>query len=325
MGTLVPVAGMVPVGAHIFADRYTYFPLIGVLIAVVWSAAELSAGWRNRTALLSALAAATLLGCLAATRAQLRYWRDSEHLYHHTLEIMPDNYVAQNGLGLYLASHRRLDEAIECYRAALRINPLYDDAYSNLGRALAELGDLPQAAALFETALRLQPGDVKTRNNLGDVLILQGRYREAAGQFSEVLRLQPDYFRARNNLALCWRKLGRTEEAIAQYRAAIRLQPTFFEAINNLAWILAAGTDARFRNGPQAVTLATQACDLTRYQNPVALATLAAAYAEISRFPEAVALAEQARDMTAARPGPLTARLSAMIDNFRAGQPYHAD
>jgi Tfp pilus assembly protein PilF len=325
VGTLVPVVGIVRLGAHIFADRYTYFPLIGLLIAIVWSTMEITVGWKHRSTILATLVAVTLLPCVIATSAQIRYWRDSEQLYRHALEIMPDNYVAHNGLGLHLASQRRLDEAIEHYRAALQSNPLYDDAYSNLARALADRGDYQQAATLFETALGLKPDDLKTRNNFGDVLILQGRYREAAQQFQEVLRLQPEHFRAHNNLAICWRKLGKTDQAISEYRAAIRLQPAFVEAINNLAWILAAGTDARFRNGPEAVALATQACELTGYQNPIALTTLAAAYAEMNRFPEALVMAEQAREMTRSRPGPLTARLSVMIDNFRAGQPYHAD
>ena len=38
-------------------------------------------------------------------------------------------------------------------------------------------------------------------------------------------------------------------------------------------------------------------CELTHYQNPVALATLAAAYAETGRFPEALTFAERAQEL----------------------------
>ena len=40
LGTLVPVIGIVQVGGQAMADRYTYMPLIGVFICLVWGAAE---------------------------------------------------------------------------------------------------------------------------------------------------------------------------------------------------------------------------------------------------------------------------------------------
>src|SRR5262249_24445850 len=38
LGTLVPVVGIVQVGRQALADRYTYVPLVGIFLAVVWSA-----------------------------------------------------------------------------------------------------------------------------------------------------------------------------------------------------------------------------------------------------------------------------------------------
>ena len=43
LGTLVPVIGLIQVGAQGMADRYTYIPMIGVTIMVVWGGAELAA------------------------------------------------------------------------------------------------------------------------------------------------------------------------------------------------------------------------------------------------------------------------------------------
>ena len=47
-GTLVPVIGLVQVGAHAMADRYTYIPSLGVLILAVWGAYELTRRWRHQ-------------------------------------------------------------------------------------------------------------------------------------------------------------------------------------------------------------------------------------------------------------------------------------
>ena len=40
LGTLVPVIGIVQVGEQAMAERYTYVPLIGLFIAVVWLAGD---------------------------------------------------------------------------------------------------------------------------------------------------------------------------------------------------------------------------------------------------------------------------------------------
>ena len=41
LGTLVPVIGLVQVGDQAWADRYTYLPLIGLFVPVVWFACEI--------------------------------------------------------------------------------------------------------------------------------------------------------------------------------------------------------------------------------------------------------------------------------------------
>ena len=46
IGTLVPVIGLVQVGAQSIADRYTYFPLIGIFIMIAWGVPELLKGLR---------------------------------------------------------------------------------------------------------------------------------------------------------------------------------------------------------------------------------------------------------------------------------------
>jgi Flp pilus assembly protein TadD len=139
------------------------------------------------------------------------------------------------------------------------------------------------------------------------------------------VRLKPDHAGAHNNLALSLSKLGRVGDAITHYREAIRLQPDSLAALNNLAWILAAHPQAQFHNGAEAVRLATQACELTQYQNPTLLTTLAAAYGETGQFPEAVSFAERAQGLVKGGQGPLAERLAAMLEAFRANRAYHAD
>ena len=66
LGMLVPVIGLIQVGGHAMADRYTYLPQIGLCIALAWTVAHLTASWPNRVWILgvaAGLAVVLLMGC----------------------------------------------------------------------------------------------------------------------------------------------------------------------------------------------------------------------------------------------------------------------
>jgi len=359
VGMLVPVIGLVQVGMQRMADRYTYLPLVGVFVMVAWEVPERLAKWRWSRWFLGGAAGLVLAACIVATSRDLSSWQDSEHLFGHALEVAPANYIALDNYGRALLKQKKLPEAARAFAAAVALRPDLDSSRCGLGTALQEQGKyeeaadqfvevlklqpdnlvaliqlgivrgkqgkLQEAADLLSHALRIRPDDAGAHNNLGNVHLLQGKYVEAARQFEDTVRLKPDHTGALNNLALACKKLGRTDEAIAHYREALHLQPDSIESLNNLAWTLAAHPDGRYRNGTEAVALATRACDLTKYANPIPLTTLAAAYAETGQFPQAISAAEQAQATPKGSPPALAARLTAMLEAFHAGRAYHAE
>ena len=224
LGCLVPVSGLLRLGPQALADRYTYFPSIGLCIAFAWGTADLARAWRWRPVISGLLAAAVLTACVLASHRQTAYWHDSESLYRHGLAVNRHNCVAHNGLGHELFRQGKVDEAIRECEEAVRIDPRYDPAYSNLGRFFAEKRDYAAAITNLETAISLSPRDTKPRNNLGNVFYLQGRFAEAKAQFTEVLRLDPGHTDALNNLGLVCEKLSQPGEAIRSFRHAIALQ-----------------------------------------------------------------------------------------------------
>ena len=100
LGTLVPVIGIVQVGIQGLADRYTYIPLIGLLIIVAWGVSALSIGLPSLKKVVSAtIALAAISISLGFTHNQIRYWRNSYTLFTHAIEVTPDYWLAYNHMG----------------------------------------------------------------------------------------------------------------------------------------------------------------------------------------------------------------------------------
>ncbi len=74
----------------------------------------------------------------------------------------------------YLGEHARQDEAVECYRAAIAINPAFAQAHNNLGTALRALGQLDDAVASYRRAIAIDPDYADAHNNLGMALLARG-------------------------------------------------------------------------------------------------------------------------------------------------------
>jgi tetratricopeptide (TPR) repeat protein len=460
VGMLVPVIGLVQTGGQAMADRHTYLPSLGVLILAIWGVCELTRNWRYQVLALSAAGGTAIILCLALTQEQIGYWKDSESLFRHALEVTENNYLAHNNLGAALLGKGQLDEAIRqcqeairlkpdctdahnnlgtafvmkgqmdaairqyqealrlkpdyadaCYnlanallmkghtdeairqlQEALRLKPDYAQAHNNLGVALDRKGQSDEAIRHYQEALRLKPDYAEACYNLGNALLMKGQMDAAISQYQEAIRLKPDYAEAHNNLGNAFGRKGQTDaaisqfqeavhlkpdyaeahyglsvalvnqgqidEAISQYQEAIRLRPAYAEALgamastldgqgkyaeaircyqaalkaqpdqdgilNNLAWLLASCADPSVRNGPEAVRLATRACELTGYAKPLLIGTLAAAQAEAGDFAAAIATAERAAALaTNLHLEDIAAKNRELIQLYRQGQAFH--
>ncbi len=234
VGTLVPVIQLVQSGGQAMADRFTYVPSLGVWITIIWGAYELTGRWRCRKTALAVLGSAAILLCLALTRQQLGYWKDSETLFRHTIAVTENNYLARKVFGDALCEKGRTGEAVSQFQEALRLKPGYVPAHISLGIALLNQGHADGAISQFQEALRLNPDDARAHNNLGNALDKNGQTGAAISQYQETIRLKPDDFGARYNLGIALLSQGQTGAAISQFQEALRLKPDDADARINL-------------------------------------------------------------------------------------------
>ncbi len=225
LGTLIPVIGLVQVGRQGMADRYTYLPLIGVYVALAWTASDLvSARPRARGALVLS-AAAALAALMTATWVQVGFWRDGATLYRHTLAVTSGNYLIHNSLGVTLVGQGKLDEGEEHFRTAIVLRPDFVEGHSNLGNVLERRGELEAAQAEYEAALRIRPRHAGALAGLGTVLARRGDLAGAVARLEEAVRLDPSQVDPRKSLAVVLTAQGELLDAAVQYQEAARIRP----------------------------------------------------------------------------------------------------
>ncbi len=261
LGTLVPVIGLVQVGRQALADRYTYIPLIGAFILIVWGAADLIARWPARRWVAPIVAVLVIAPYAVVARAQVQSWRNDSTLWTHALRtsiglderrtslaveylLAENNLVpmqtllfAQEGagsvfppmarqyLGRLFARHNQLDEAVRSFEEAIELAPKVADFHTDLAGVLSRQGKADASVAEYETALRLNPDLAQAHHELGLLLAGQGKVEEALPHFAEAVRLRPDNPDAHRNLAVTLARMGRVNEAIKELQEVLRLRP----------------------------------------------------------------------------------------------------
>ncbi|MCP4639848.1 MAG: tetratricopeptide repeat protein, partial [bacterium] len=189
--SLVPVIGVVQVGRHWIADRYTYVPVVGLFIALTWLATDLSGRGPRRQHGPATVAAVLIAAFALLSSAQVRVWRNSEALWNHAIRVAPGNYLAHGNLGSHLAKQGRLDEAIPHFANAIKLEPSFVTAYYNLGLALMIQDRPEEALGPLGSAVKLKADHVEAHVLLGQAHLALGQRREAAAVLEQALRLRP--------------------------------------------------------------------------------------------------------------------------------------
>jgi protein O-mannosyl-transferase len=234
LGTLVPVIGLVQVGDQAWADRYTYLPLVGLFVPLVWLAVETVKSKK----FLSVVAISASVAMLATSSLQLSHWKNTWTLFDHANKVTQENYMAITVLASQLAKQKKFDEAIGLYNQALSYKPTFPETHFFLGNAFDELNRPDEAVAEYQKALWFKPMQEQTHIFLGIVLGKQKKYDAAITNYEAALKITPDSAPAHNNLARILHTQGKFDEAIGHYRAALEVDPKLAIAHNNLGILL---------------------------------------------------------------------------------------
>ena len=199
LGTLVPVIGVVQVGAQSMADRYTYVPYFGLFVMLVWGAWDIFQRLKLNRKIVAAIASIVLLALGVLCFKQVSYWRNGETLYSHTLAAGQGNFIIKLNYCNYLMRENRMEEAEKYCLASIAENPNFVDSYNTLGVISVKTGKLENAVTNFKKSLEINPNDAVVYTNLAAPLAMLGKLDESAQNVEKAADL---YKKAGTNLSI---------------------------------------------------------------------------------------------------------------------------
>jgi tetratricopeptide (TPR) repeat protein len=186
----------------LWANRYAYFPLVGLLVLVGAICADAAAARPRRAVRWSAIAIGGVLILVSSlrTRTEAAIWRDDRTLYAAAVAIHPEDGRALYHLGYAVQRQEGCARSMPIFAEAAHRAPSYARAFRNLAGCLLELGHPADAISPARRAVELEPEDAAHHYNLGAALIGIGRIEEGRVELQRSLRIDPNRALARQLL-----------------------------------------------------------------------------------------------------------------------------
>ncbi len=232
LATSLPVIGLVQLGAHAFADRYTYIPMVVMPLAVAMTASVMAKSLKLPNAVVAVAGTAVVIALAVSARTYLATWQNTKTLFERSLAVTERNAFAHNNLAAYLVEHGDPDGGIYHAQKALEIVPTYPDPHDSLAFGLTQKGRDVEAIPEYQKALSYegmhgQESLSLLHNGYGTSLARTGHVAEASEEFRKCVEMNPTLPEGHCNFGMSLSTLGRKAEAAAQFREALRLRPNY--------------------------------------------------------------------------------------------------
>lgn len=194
--TLIPVIGIVQVGRQAMADRYTYFPGIGLFIIIAWGLSDAAKAIAIPRVIRAVAALCLLLGFVAATSRYLTYWQNGVKLFTHAeiLAAQPDPAI-EEALGDAMVVDHQIYDAFQHYREACILRPRDAPCHYNMAEILFNRHQLRDALEQYQVALSLTDSKemaLSCLTNSGEILLNLADYKAAESSLAEALQIDPN-------------------------------------------------------------------------------------------------------------------------------------
>ncbi len=248
--TLAPVSGLLQAGNQARADRFTYWPFLGLYIALAWAVCDWATpvpdlnaqASNNRQSRKTTLLAAALF-CIAAalfwvTVSQVAHWSDSPTLFKRILQVTGHNPQIRTALGTYYLERKNLADAQHELQIAVEEKPDHLQALVPLAQTYAQTGQ-PQAALRILDHIALLPSESNPATSDAALLYLQlGEPQKAMNLIARCLSTLPNDPAVQNNAGIIYVWAGATPEqksrGLSLLESALEKSPQSPAVLTNL-------------------------------------------------------------------------------------------
>ena len=143
--------------------------------------------------------------------------------------VAPNSARMHQALAHELAKRGKTEEAIENYRAALKIDPQLPGLHFELAEMLSTFTTpeaLAEAESEYKAALQANPADEQSECRLGDIALRRNDTKEAYDRYSRAVQLQPGDPDANIGLAKVLMSMDQPQKAQPLLEHAVQLDPT---------------------------------------------------------------------------------------------------
>ncbi len=255
LAALVPTS-VVPL-AEVMNDHRMFFPLPGLLMALVWMVHIKYGNVLKRAGKIIPALCILLLATLAyGTHQRNEVWKTEESLWKDVTEKSPHNGRGLMNYGLTLMAQGKITEALDYFERAKQFTPAYPILFVNIAIAKGALGNAFEAENNFKIALDLAPDNPECNFYYARFLSETKRYAQAKTYLQKTLALAPAHLEAKKlseqiqnyessapaastpeyflNLSLQLYHEKKFAECIDACYKALQLKPDYAEAYNNI-------------------------------------------------------------------------------------------
>jgi len=247
----------IPAGAYYMADRYAYFPVVGLWL-VAFSLAGNALKQRKVIVNYLFLTIAVIFMLVSVQRSKI--WKNSIIMWTDVIEKHDDATIAYINRANAYRDSKKYVLAIADYDKAEKINPRYSVIYSNRGYANYMNNEFKGAVRDFSKSLSMNPTQTEVLYNRGLAFQALKEYDKALEDYTKVIEDDSLFYKAINAKGNVYYEMNNDSMAMYYYNKSIMLFPDNAQCYYNRANILA-------KNGKHKEALAeyTKAIEIVGY------------------------------------------------------------
>ncbi|MCG8414042.1 MAG: tetratricopeptide repeat protein, partial [Pseudomonadales bacterium] len=235
LASVAPVVGIVAIGDHAFADRYSYLPSLGFYIVTAY--------WVIRGLLRSALKtkvgavrmglAVTLLiaALIASTHQYKNIWQNDLTLWQYVYARYPDtSVIVANNLGNAYFNRGDYELAQAHFQSAIETNPARPRAYSNLASTYRTVGNIQASLQTYAAGVSNNPDNIAIKVSAGFAFLNADQDGRAFQYFTQALNQDEEFAPALLGLGSLLFKNGDLNGAISSLQRIPRNSEVDYDA-----------------------------------------------------------------------------------------------